>query len=542
MRKFLAVIIFIFIIIIVQSCKPKQTYVLKKDFIDKPAYGDMLIQASIGEPANLNPVLASDSASFDIIGLVFGRLIRYDKNLKLEGELAKSWDISGDGKTLTFHLRRGIKWQDGVEFNSDDVKFTYDSFMDPSVKTAYRGYFEMVDKIETPDKYTVIVRYKKPYAPTLDTWQSTYIIPAHLLKGTDLNKSPFSRKPIGTGPYIFKKWTSNQSIELISNKNYFEGRPYITGIMYRIIPDQSVQFMNLQSGNLDMMSLSPDQYLKKTGSPEFNDSFNKYAYSAFQYTYIGFNMKNPLFASKKVRQALSYAINTGEIIEGVMLGLAKPVTGPFIPGTPAYNNKVKGYPYNPGKAAELLKSEGWVKGSDGILEKNGKKFKFILYTNQGNKQREQIAVIAQQQWSKLGISAEVRVLAWNIFITQFVDKKNFDAIVMGWSMSLDPDCYDLWHSSKTKEGEFNFVSYSNPEVDTLAEEGRIIFNPVKRAAIYNRIHALIVDDAPYIFLYSPLSLVTVHKRVQNIKPEASGIFYNQIQWYVPQEIQKYTVN
>lgn len=526
------------IIVLMAACGRSDKYVLKEKYVDKPAYGDTMIDSSIGEPSTLNPVLASDSASFSIIGMVFNGLVKYDKDISLTGDLAEKWTVSPDGKLITFYLKKGVKWHDGAEFTSADVKFTYDCFMDPSVKTAYRGLFELVSAVETPDKYTVKVRYKKPYAPALESWGAS-IIPAHLLKGKDINTAEFNRNPVGTGPYRFKKWVTAQSVELYANKEYFEGEPYITNYIYRIIPDQSVQFMEMMAGSLDFMLLTSDLFMTKAASGKFQKNFNKYEIKQFQYIYFGFNFKNPLFADVKVRKAVSCAINKDDIISGVKRGLAEKLTGPFMPGHWAYSGKAVSYDFDMEKAAALLAEAGWVKGSDGILEKGGKKFEFTIMTNQGNKEREQIAAIIQQQLQLLGIKAEVRILAWNIFITEFIDKKKFDAIVMGWSLSRDPDAYEIWHSSKTKEGEFNFISYSNPEVDGLLEEGRTTFDIKKRTAAYNRIHEIIADEAPYVFLYMPYELPAIHKRFHGIKPEPSGIGYNFIRWYVPEELIKY---
>ncbi len=540
MRLIKAIAVLLFISILASSCNSRPGYTMKKNYTDKPAHGDVLIDSDIGEAATLNPLLASDASSFNIIGMVFNGLVRYDRQLKLEGELADHWHVSPDGKTITFYLRHGVHWHDGVEFTSADCKFTYEEFMDPSVKTAYRSSFELVDRVETPDKYTFRVYYKKVYAPALESW-GMWMIPEHLLKGVDVNKAAFNRSPVGTGPYRFKKWLTSQKIELYANKDYFEGEPYITGYASMFIPDQAVQFMNLQSGNIDMMLLTPDQYVKKTDSADFSGNFNKYQYPALKYIYIGYNEANPLFKDKRVRQALSCAINRDEIISGVCRGLALKLTGPFIPGSWAYNDKVAYEGFDPGRALTLLGRAGWKKGRDGFLEKDGKKFEFTLYTNHGNKEREEIAAIAQQQWGKLGIAVNIRVIEWNVFLTQYLDKKKFDAVVMGWGLSRDPDCYDIWHSSKTKEGEFNFIGYNNPEVDGLLERGRTVFDRDKRAAIYRRIHAIIADDAPYTFLYAPYTLAAVHKRVHGIDPAPAGISYNQIKWYVPEELQKFKI-
>ncbi|MEI7641011.1 MAG: peptide-binding protein [bacterium] len=536
MKKVKVIILGILSTLVFVSCEAG--YQLKEKYVDKPAYGDTIVEASIGEPATLNPILASDSSSFDIIGMVFNGLIKYDKDLKLTGDLAEKWKVSPNGLKITFYLKKGVLFHDNVEFTAEDVKFTYEKFMDPKAKTAYRSLFELVQSIKIIDKYTLVVTYKKPFAPALETWGAA-ILPKHLLEGKDINTDAFGRNPVGTGPYVFKKWITASKIELTANPTYFEGSPYIKNYIYNIIPDQAAQYMGLQAGNIDEMGMTPDQYFSSDKNKNVTKNFNKFQIPAFSFVYIGYNEANKLFASKKVRQALAYAINKQEIIDIIRRGLARPITGPFIPGTYAYNEAVKGYDYDPEKSKTLLAEAGWKPGKDGILEKDSIKFSFTLLTNQGNKEREQIATIVQQQLSKLGITVEVRVLAWNIFITEFVNKRKFDALVMGWSLSRDPDCYDIWHSSKTGENEFNFISYKNPQVDRLLEAGRTTFDLTKRKQSYNKIHAIIAEDAPYTFLYTPLSTPAIHKRFHGIIPAPAGLGYNFTKWYVPEEIQKY---
>ena len=268
----------------------------------KPAYGDALVVGSIGEPSTLIPLLASDSASFDIAGLVYNGLVRYDKYLRLEGELAENWDVSPDGLTITFHLRHGVKWHDGQEFTSHDVLYTYLVTIDPKTPTAYADAFKQVQKAEAPDPYTFRVTYAKPFAPALESWGMS-ILPAHLLEGKDITKSELARHPVGTGPYIFKEWIAGQKITLESNPDYYEGRPYIGRYIYRIIPDNSTMYMELKAAGIDMMGISPIQYQRQTDTPEFKSLFNKYRYPASAYTYLGYNLRNPLFSDRRVRQA-----------------------------------------------------------------------------------------------------------------------------------------------------------------------------------------------------------------------------------------------
>lgn len=508
-----------------------------------PAYGDNIINASIGEPSILNPILASDSASFDIIDLVFNGLVKYDKDIKLTGDLAKSWEISNDNLTFTFHLRQNVKWHDGFPFTSDDVIFTYQKLIDPNTKTPYSSNYQLVSSVENPDPYTVIVKYKEPFAPALESW-GMGILPKHVfsnMTAEEFNKSDFNRFPIGTGSYKFKEWRSGQKIVLEANPDYFEGKPFIDKYVYQIIPDQSVQLLSLKTHAIDMMGLTPDMYVKEAATRDFEKEFNKFRYPSFSYTYLAYNLSNPLFKNSQItRQALSYAINRQEIIDGVLQSIGRICTGPFPNLSWAYNPGVKPYPYDPERGRKMLESIGWKDGdNDGYLERKGKTFEFTILTNQGNKEREQAATIIQEQLKKIGVKVNVRILEWSTLIHQYIDKKNFDAILLGWSMSQDPDCYDIWHSEKTKEGEYNFISYKNPQVDILLTLGRKTFDLEERKKIYNKIHKLIADDQPYAFLYVRDSLVAIDKRFQGIKVEPLGIGYNFTKWYVPKSQQRY---
>lgn len=505
----------------------------------KPAYGDILIDSSIGDANILNPILLTDASSADIAGLVFNGLVKYDKDIKITGDLAKSWKISDKGLVIVFYLREGVKWHDGVEFTADDVKFTYDKLVDPSTKTPYSSSYTLIKKVEVLDKYTLRVTYKRPFAPALESW-GMGILPKHLLDKVDINNTGFNRNPIGTGPYIFKKWKTAEKIALEANNDYFEGRPYISKYIYRIIPDQSVQFLELKSGGIDMMGLTPDIYKNQADTTWFNSRFNKYRYPAFSYTYLGYNLLNPLFKDKKVRIAISHAINKKEIIDGVLQGFGVECTGPFPPASWAYNKEIEGYEYSPEKAKKLLENAGWKDDNgDGILEKNGKPFEFLLMTNQGNKSREMCATIIQQQLKRVGIKVKIRIIAWSAFISEYIDKKKFDAVILGWSLGRDPDCFDIWHSSKTEEKQYNFVSYKNPVLDKLLVEGRETFDIEKRKAIYHKVHEILAGDVPYTFLYVPDSLVAIHNRIHGIKVEPIGISYNFVKWYVPEHLQRY---
>jgi len=507
-----------------------------------PAHGDMIVQGSIGDASNLIAMLASDSASHEVASLNYNGLVKYDKDLNLVGDLAESWEVSEDKLTITFHLRKGVKWQDGVECTAEDVLFGYQTIIAPNTPTAYAGDFMEVEKAEVPDRYTFQVTYKKPFAPGLASWNYLVVLPKHILAGKDITKSELVRHPMGNGAYKLKKWKAGEKIVLVSNHDYFEGRPYIDGVMYRIIPDLATMFLELKAGNIDYMGLTPLQFLRQTDTARFNKDYRKYQYLAFAYTYLGYNLLSPKFQDKRVRQAISYAINKQELIDGVLLGLGEIATGPYKPGTWQHNPKTKRYSYDPEKAKKLLQEAGWLdEDGDGIIEKDGEPFEFMVITNQGNSQRTKAAEIIQRRLSEVGIKMKIRVLEWATFINEYIDKKKFEATILGWTLSQDPDLFDVWHSSKTHFKELNFVSYKNEEVDRLIMEGRHTFDKEKRKKAYFRIQEMLAEDQPYTFLYVPYSLPVVHKRFQGIEPAPAGISYNFTEWYVPKPEQKYTI-
>jgi len=517
-----------------QSPPPSKHPAIKDD---KPAFGDAIIEGTIGDASTLIPILASDSSSHDVAEQIYNGLVKYDKNLNLVGDLAKSFSVSPDGLEITFNLRRGVKWHDGAPFTARDVLYTYNVIVDPKTPTAYAEGFKQVKAVSALDEHTIKVTYTYSFAPALASWTMP-MLPAHLLEGKDITKSALARNPVGTGPYRFKEWIAGQKIVLESNHEYFEGRPYIDRYIYSIIPDTSTMYMELKAGSIDLMLLTSVQYARQTMSRQFTTRFNKYRYPAAAYVYMGYNLRHPLFRDKRVRQALTAAINKEEIIQGVLFGMGQIAHGPLAPGHWAYNPHIRDIAYNPRHAAQLLAEAGWKeKNRAGILVKDGKPFSFTVLSNQGNQQRLLAAQIIQQRLKFVGIDMKIRIVEWATFLKEFVDKGNFEAIMLAWTITPDPDMFDIWHSSKTKQGELNFIGYKNDEVDRLLVKGRSTFDIEERKRAYFRIQEILADEQPYTFLYVPNALPAVSSRIRGIEPAPVGIRYNQIKWYVPKQEQ-----
>jgi peptide/nickel transport system substrate-binding protein len=509
---------------------------------DIPARGDRLIDASIGDATNLIPMIAGDASSHAIAGQLYLPLLKYDKDLNLTGRLAKSWEVSTDNKTITFHLHQGLKWTDGKAFTSADCIFTLGLIQAETTQSAYKSDYALVTDVKAPDPHTFVVHYAEPFSPALSSWSSLAILPKHIFEHENIMDTELSRKPKATiGPYQLADWQSQQSILMRANPGYFDKSVWITERLTRIIPDRATQFLELSAGQLDSVSLTPVQYSRLFDTKAaLSANYNRFKYLDFVYTYLGFNLKRKLFSDARVREAIAYAIDRQEIVDGVQLGLGETIASPYKPGTFWVNKDLKPRPFDPDLAKSLLAQAGWKDSDgDGILDKNGKSFSFTILTNNGNKQRADTAIIMQQRLKKVGVEINVRLVEWSAFIENFINKRNFDAVILGWSLSPDPDQYSIWHSSQTGPREFNFLTYNNAKVDAALDSARRTFDREKRKQQYDIMQEEIYKDVPMVFLYAPYSLPVMHKRFHGIKAAPAGIGYNSEHWYVPKELQKY---
>jgi len=513
---------------------------------DTPAYGDTFIQASIGDIGGLIPSLTSDSASHEVGSLIYDGLVRYDRDLNLVGALAESWAFSKDCRELTFKLRRDVKWQDGQPFTAADVLFTYKTMIDPRTPAPFKEGYLLVKDIESPDPYTVRVTYANPYARALDTW-SDDVLPKHLLERYaaegKLRESPQNRRPIGTGPYRFQAWDTGEKVVLVANPDFYAGRPYISRVVYRVIPSQATIFLELKAKGVDFVrTLTAFQFVRQTDYPAFRKAYNKFRYPSAYYTFLGFNLKDPRFADRRVRRAFAHAIDKRELIEGVVLGLAREANGPIRPGTWAYTDDVQRYDFSPEKARALLAEAGWKdRDGDGIVEdKDGKPFAFTLLTNQGNDERKKVAELIQQRLKDVGVKVDIQVIEWAAFIKEYVKPRRFDAVILGLGTGVDPDQFVVWHSSQTGPDQMNRTGYSNPEVDRLLEIGRASCDRRDRVNYYHRIQEILAEDLPMLFLYFKDELPVVSSRFRGVKVAPAGIMYNFTEWYVPRSLQRYT--
>jgi ABC-type transport system substrate-binding protein len=438
---------------------------------------------------------------------------------------------------LTFHLREGVRFHDGHVLDASDVRFTWRAFMDPRNLSPRTSDFEPVKDVEVVDARTVRVVYKRLFSPAVYVWSSYGILPEHVagdaalaremdrrgVTGTarerfGLREAGFSRSPVGTGPFRFVEWRSDDLIRLARNDHYFEGPPEYREYTLRILPDLLTQELEFRAGAVDMYPAQPHQAARFRRDPRYQ------AFSAvgFGYSYLGYNLRSELFQDAEVRRALGMAIDVEQIIRYVLWGEGERVTGPFAIQTEWYDRSVAPLPYDPAGAEALLAQRGWRRGPDGILAKDGRRLAFTLITNNGNPQRKAIAAIAQDAWRKIGIDCQVQLFEWAVFLKDFINTGKFDAVVLGWSTGIDPDQYQIWHSSQIGGQRLNFTAYASPEVDRLTEAIRREYDRERQIALARALHRTIARDQPYTFLFAGRGTTVLDRRIVMVERTPEG--------------------
>ena len=434
---------------------------------------------------------------------------------------------------ITFHLRKGVKFHDGHEFDSGDVKFTYDTIIDRKNRSPRVPDYEPVKSVEAPDKRTVRVVYKRLFSPGFATW-SMGILPEHLLneralrfeaalrripfKDFSMRHSRFNEMPIGCGPFRFGEWKHGRHIRLDRFEDYWEGAPEFKRRVLRCIPDGRKQREEFLAGALDSYVCRPDEVAELNKG----DRFQRFSALSYGYTYIGYNVRREPFNDRRVRRALGMAIDVEAIIKQAAQGQGERITGPFIIQTDFYDKSIKPLPYDPKGALALLAAAGWKRNRNGWLEKGGKKLAFTLMTNTGNDVRKRIGELARESWRKIGADVETRLVEWSVFITRHVDRHDFDAVVLGWSMGIDPDLYQIWHSSQTGQFGLNFVGFKNAQADDLILRIRGEYDRTEQVRLCHRLHRIIADEQPYTFLYVGKWTALLNKRIVVVRRNKAG--------------------
>ena len=423
--------------------------------------------------------------------------------------------------SVLFTLREGVLWHDGEPLTSRDPAFTYRAIMDDAVASPRKPDFETILRVETPTDLEFRVVYRKPFSPALSSWMIP-ILPAHLLEGKPQEwwVEHFDRSPVGTGPFRFDTWRTNEYLRVVRNPDYFEAPgPWLEGISYRILADQLALRLAFETRQVDFWGVDP----WAVSGFEKDPRFELFSMPGNSYTYVGWNLRRPMFEDQRVRVALAHAVNVPEMVQFLLYGHGIQSTGIFTPQMWFFDPDIEPIAYDKDRAREILAEAGWEPGPDGILAKNGQRFTFTLITNSGNETRRDIATLIQDDFRSIGIDVSIETYEWAVFLRNFINKGNFDAMVLGWSLGLDFDQFQIWHSSQTQPEQLNVVGYNNPKADRLLEDIRQEFARPRIIEMAGRLQRIIYNDQPYLFLYVPQSTSVIWRdSFRILRPDGSG--------------------
>lgn len=505
----------------------------RKGFDSKKVGGKVVI-STFADAVSLTPLNSSDSASADITSLVYDGLLTINKSGAVVPALATSWKKSG--LTYTFTIRKGVKWHDGKPFTAKDVKFSYDMFMNPKAENNYASLFDAVKSTKLINDYSFQITLKEKDVLFLEnTVASAPIMPKHQFpKGVEdyNNNNKIHRNPIGTGPFKFKEWKSNERIVVTANKSYFEGRPYLNEVITKVLPDANVEALNLIKGSVDYVESLTPKLLAQVKKDK--DTTTK-SYDQGRFDFIGFNSAAKPWNNEKFREALAYGLDRKSIVSKIQLGRAYQGSGPMHPKIPQNNDGVKALPYDVKKAAALLKEIGYEKRGNTLYDKDGKAVKLEFAYNNGNKTREAVALLAQQNWAKLGIKVTPRAYEWSIFLEKYAAGE-LDCFALGWGgYDANVDHYQFFHSSgipsKANPSLSNRNRVDDKTIDKLLEQYKQEESREKRIKIYEQLHKYMSDHEILIWTYHPKLTMGYDEDLGGVEASISNDKFSIIDWY-----------
>jgi peptide/nickel transport system substrate-binding protein len=523
------------------------------------AQGDWNVDSFGMNLKTITPLVSSDAYASSVQSYVLESLIsRNPDTLEWEGLIAKSWQISSDGLTISFQMRDDVTFSDGAPLTADDVVFTFNFIMTDAIQAPReRAYYEKLKSVTARGKYEVVFVFKEPYFEALSLAGGMSIFPKHFYEPYLKTPQKFNESKgllLGSGSYRLsdpKTWTPDKgNVELVRNERYWgDVQPSYNRILWKIIQNDSARLTTYRNGEIDSYDSRPNEYadLKKDQQIMGKSQNFEYMPPVAGYSYIGWNQqrngKPTRFADKRVRQAMSYLTDVQRIIKDVFLNYAEPAISPFSNTSKQHDTALQPYAANLEKAQALLKEAGYEdRNGDGVMEdKDGKPFEFKLTYLESNEDTKRMVLLLKDLYAKAGVKMEPFPQEWPVMLEN-LDKKDFDAITMGWTSGIETDIYQMFHSSQAKANGDNFISYKNPELDKLIDKARATVDDATRMPIWQQAERTMVDDQPYTFLMRRKTLAFIDKRVHNLQMTKLGLNFGStpVETYVPAAMQKYT--
>jgi peptide/nickel transport system substrate-binding protein len=496
----------------------------------------------VTEPDTLNPVTSGLTQEGYVEAAIFDGLTMLDGHGDVVADLATvvpsraNGGISPDGRTITYHLRRGVRWQDGAPLTSADVAFTYRAYTNPKVNSFYTTTYQHIAWVATPDPYTVVLHLRAPFAPAFvqffERGTGGFVLPRHILEhAADLNTDPFGKHPVGSGPYRLARWDHGSHIVLEANAGYFAGAPHVRTVDVRIVGNPNTQLEMVLSGELDVASqLVPSQYRELQ---HLHGSRALLVPSLFE-RFLTFNLRRPPFDDVRVRRALALALDRPRIVATAYSGTSTLAQTLIPPWNWAYDPA--GAPgYDPQRAEALLDAAGWVTGRNGIRTKNGRRLAFSLVTQSESNPLSEMAQEMQRAWRRIGADVSIVAVTRNVIYGNpgLATDGKFDALIDDWGADPDPDRGVLIETKNFEPHGYNDAFYSDPDVDRWSEEALATYDRARRKILYAKIQRRLNRDLPYVPLAWEGRIYALNNDLRGFVPEPIwSDFWNAQNWRI----------
>lgn len=518
------------------------------------AFGDWFVDVFRQTVGKLTPlVVDGDAYTSQVGGFVLESLLMRDpETLEWRPWIARNWEVSDDGLTITFDLRENVKFSDGEPLTSEDVVFTYEFINNPEINTPQlRSYYENFESVTANGPHRVVFALREPYFLSLEFAGGLPILPQHYY--ARFTPEEFNTMPgllMGTGPYMLpmppEEWQPGSgAIELVRNERYWGPRPTFDRLVWREISDETAQLVAFRNSEIDRYSVTPERYGQLKDDAALLAKADLYEYSTPNsgYRYIGWNQRKngepTIFADERVRRALTMLTNREEMAQQLMAGLATVANGPFNPLGSQAAPDVEAWPYDPSRARGLLAEAGWTdRDNDGVLEnEQDQEFRFKLIYPSNSQNYQQMAFYLKDAYARAGVVLEPDPTEWNTML-QRIDERNFDGITLGWTGSIEGDPKQIFHSDSIAAGGSNHISYANADLDALIDKARVTMDREKRLAMWRDVHRILHEDQPYTFLFFSKAVGFMDKRIRNVQITRTGM-NDETEMYVPTELQRW---
>jgi peptide/nickel transport system substrate-binding protein len=519
------------------------------DGASNAAYGGTIVIATAADADVLFPPLMASIQGKQVTDFIFEHLAEVGQDLNTVGDagfaprLAERWEWAPDSLSIAFHIDPRARWHDGVPVRAADVRFTHRLYTDPAVGSPTAPLLESIDSVSVRDSLTAVVWFRRRTPEQFfDAAYQMQIVPEHLLKDVkpaDLRTAEFARRPVGSGPFRFARWTPGASLEVVADTAYYRGRPKLDRVIWSVAPDFSAATTKVFAGEADLFEpLRPENLAEVAKHPELKIV----TYPSLDYGFMQFNLHerktrrpHPLFGDRELRRALTMALDRRSMVRNVFDSLGAVALGPVVRAQATADTTIAQIPYDLAAARRTLDSLDWRDADgDGYRERGGRPLAFTLLTPVSSKNRVRLAVLVQEQLKQAGVKVSVEQMDFSAFLAREI-ARDFDAVMGAWHMDPSPaGVRQMWGTagSRGKDGS-NYGGYESPVFDADVDSALASMDPARSRGYFRRAYETIVGDAPAVWIYEPKLAAAVHKRLEIPGRRADAWWAGLADWSVP---------